>query len=97
GLLGPQRAGGARVFDYRDRARLLLILKFRRLGFSLDEIHDYLSRYGAGQGGSGQFLDGLVKIRSRVAALTRMRVEIDETLIELAEMEADALARLTAE
>ena len=45
GLVAPQRAGNARVFTRRDRARLLLVLRGKRLGFSLDEIREYLDLY----------------------------------------------------
>ncbi len=94
GLLSPQRAGTARVFDYRDRARLILILKFRRLGFSLEEIKEYLSHYRPDEPNAQQYRDGIEKIRRRIKALQTMRVEIDETLAELKAMEKDARARL---
>lgn len=94
GLLSPQRAGTARVFDYRDRARLLLILKFRRLGFSLEEIREYLSHYRPDVPNAEQYRDGLDKIRRRLAALEQMRVEIDEAIGELKDMEKDAHKRL---
>lgn len=95
GLISPKRAGGARVFDYRDRARLLLILKFRRLGFSLEEIKEYLSLYRSQPLNAQQYRDGLEKIRRRIGAMEQMRVEVEETLHELRNMEADALRRLT--
>ena len=94
GLLSPQRAGTARVFDYRDRARLILILKFRRLGFSLEEIKEYLSHYRPKTPNPDQYRDGLDKIRRRIEALERMRVEVDEALHDLREMEKDASRRL---
>ena len=47
GLLNPQRAGTTRVYTRQDRAKLLLILRGKRLGFSLKEIADYLDLYGA--------------------------------------------------
>ena len=90
GLLSPKRAGTARVFDYRDRARLLLILKFRRLGFSLEEIREYLSHYRPDTPNVEQYRDGIEKIRRRLAALEQMRVEIDEAIDELKDMEKDA-------
>ncbi|MBV9755883.1 MAG: MerR family transcriptional regulator, partial [Alphaproteobacteria bacterium] len=42
GLLAPRRAGTTRVYTHRDRARLILILRGKRLGFSLREIKEYL-------------------------------------------------------
>ena len=47
GLLHPERVGGSRIFRRRDRARLILILRGKRLGFSLRDISDYLSLYDA--------------------------------------------------
>ena len=47
GLLAPQRAGSNRVYTYRDRARLLIILRGKRLGFSLALVQKYLDLYDA--------------------------------------------------
>ncbi|CAO3411166.1 MerR family transcriptional regulator [Azospirillum largimobile] len=94
GLLTPQRAGGRRVFTYRDRARLILILKFRRVGFSLEQIAEYLAHYRSGRPSAGQYRDGLHKIRARLAELERMQLEIAEVIVELKAMEADAERRL---
>ena len=44
-LLNPRRAGRRRIYDYRDRARLMLILRGKRLGFSLADIREYLELY----------------------------------------------------
>ena len=41
GLLSPRRVGNTRVYDRRDRARLTLVRKFQRLGFSLEDIREY--------------------------------------------------------
>jgi DNA-binding transcriptional MerR regulator len=62
GLLSPKRVGNTRVYDYRDHARLTLIQKFRRLGFSLDEIAEYLAHYRSGRSNPQQYRDGLQKI-----------------------------------
>lgn len=94
GLLTPKRVGTVRVFDYRDRARLMLILKCRRLGFSLEEIREYLSHYRPDTPNAAQYRDGVAKVRRRLDALRRMRVEIDEAIAELEVMERDALIRL---
>lgn len=96
GLLSPKRAGGSRVYDYRDHARLTLIQKFRRLGFSLDEIAEYLAHYRSGRPNARQYRDGLEKIERRLAELQRMRTELDDTIRELKAMKQDAMARLKA-
>lgn len=94
GLLSPRRIGGARVFDYRDRARLDLILRFRRVGFSLEEIREYLSLYRPGNESSEQYRLGLLRIHTRQEALRLRLADIHEILNELAEMEKDAQSRL---
>ena len=96
GLLSPKRAGNTRVYDYRDHALLTLIQKFRRLGFSLDEIVEYLAHYRSGRPNPQQYRDGLQKIERRLTELRRMRIELDETIRELEDMKQDALARLKA-
>ena len=96
GLLSPKRAGGTRVYDYRDHARLTLIQKFRRLGFSLDEVAEYLAHYRSGRPNAQQYRDGLQKIERRLTELRRMRIELDDTIRELEDMKQDALARLKA-
>lgn len=96
GLLCPQRAGGRRVFTYRDRARLMLILKFRRVGFSLEQIAEYLSLYRAGRPSAQQYRDGLAKIGERLTMLERMQSEIAEVIAELKTMKTDAERRLAA-
>jgi DNA-binding transcriptional MerR regulator len=96
GLLRPRRQGGARVYDYRDHARLRLIQKFRRLGFSLDQIAEYLAQYRAGQPSAAQFRLGLARIDARLDELQAMRHALDETIAELVAMRRDALQRLQA-
>ena len=96
GLLSPQRTGGRRVFTHRDRARLILILKFRRVGFSLEQIAEYLAHYRSGQPSARQYQDGLAKIRGRLSALERMQAEIADIVAELKLMEMDAERRLAA-
>jgi len=45
GLISPMRAGNTRIFNYKDRARLIIIRRSKKLGFSLDEIKKYLDLY----------------------------------------------------
>ena len=94
GLLSPRRVGNARVYDRRDRARLTLVRKFQRLGFSLDDIREYLSLYRSGRPNIEQYRDGLTKIRRRLAELEAMRRDLDETVAELQDLEQDALDRI---
>src|SRR5437868_105990 len=73
GLLSPARVGKTRVFGYRDRARLVLIQKLRRLGFSLDEIREYLAFYKSDATGAAQYRLGLEKIGARIRDLEAKR------------------------
>lgn len=94
GLLHPARSGRARVYTYRDRARLLLIQRLRRLGFSLEDIVQYLSMYGSV--GGGQYQLGLEKIERRMTELLKLRAEIDQTIGELRSLEDEARQKLAA-
>ena len=87
GLLTPQRRGTVRVFHRRDRTRLALILRGRRLGFSLDEIATIVNMYDAEPGEAGQLSYLLEQIDVRRVALEQRRKDIDETLAELDEVE----------
>lgn len=83
GLLSPARRGWTRLFTYRDRARLQLILRGKRIGFSLDEIKDILDLYTVRGGELTQLKLASAKLRDKLQALMRQRVEIEETIGEL--------------
>jgi DNA-binding transcriptional MerR regulator len=97
GLLSPERRGTARVFHQRDRIRLELILRGRRLGFSLDEIATIVNMYDEQPGEAGQLKYLLDQIAVRREDLEQRRRDIEQTLAELDEVEArcrEDLARL---
>jgi DNA-binding transcriptional MerR regulator len=94
GLLRPQRIGGNRVYNHRDRARLILVLRGKRLGFSLADIKEMLNLYDVDPKHVEQLRVALAKGRQRIAELERQREEITETLAELRELEAMVVARL---
>jgi DNA-binding transcriptional MerR regulator len=96
GLLTPERRGTVRVYHPRDRVRLGLILRGKRLGFSLDEIATIVDMYDAEPGEEGQLVYLLDQITNRRAELEQRRRDIDETLQELAEVEARCQADLQA-
>lgn len=91
GLLSPRRAGTTRVFDRRDRARLLLVLRGKRLGFSLASIREFLDLYDADRSQGAQIRLFLERARERIRELERQRVDLDQTLRELREVEAEAV------
>ena len=86
-LITPQRAGTTRVYDHRDRARLILILRGKRLGFSLREIKEFLDLYDADPQHHLQLQQLLVGVRKRMAKLEEQRTAIDESLAELKEID----------
>ena len=94
GLIAPARAGTTRVFEKRDRARLMLVLRGKRLGFSLAEIREYLDLYDAGRGQAGQVNLLLQKTRDRIAELEQPQRDLEQTLSELREVEAQAQVAL---
>ncbi|HEY3002551.1 MAG TPA: MerR family DNA-binding transcriptional regulator [Kribbellaceae bacterium] len=96
GLLTPERRGVTRVYHPRDRVRLALILRGKRLGFSLEEIAKIVGMYDAEPGEEGQLVYLLEQIASRRAELEQRRRDIDETLAELDEVERRCEADLRA-
>ncbi|WP_238156833.1 MerR family DNA-binding transcriptional regulator [Kribbella sp. VKM Ac-2571] len=96
GLLTPERRGTQRVYHPRDKVRLGLILRGKRLGFSLDEIAKIVDMYDAEPGEEGQLAYLLAQITHRRTELEQRRRDIEETLEELAEVEARCRADLKA-
>ncbi|WP_417803449.1 MerR family transcriptional regulator [Thalassospira lucentensis] len=94
GLLNPQRAGTTRVYTRQDRAKLLIILRGKRLGFSLREIADYLDLYGADPTQAEQIKMLLSQVRERMADLEEQRQALDVTLDELREIEQQSIDAL---
>lgn len=90
GLLSPKRAGTARVFNRRDRARLLLVLRGKRLGFTLAEIREYLDLYDADRSQRSQVARLLARTRERIVELEQQRRDLVRTLSELREVERQA-------
>jgi DNA-binding transcriptional MerR regulator len=87
GLISPERRGSSRVFHTRDRIRLQLILRGKRLGFSLPEIRTIVNMYDEQPGEAGQLQYLLDQIDVRRAELEQLRRDIDETMAELAHVE----------
>jgi len=94
GLLSPERVGGTRVFRRRDRARLILILRGKRLGFSLRDISDYLGLYDA-QSQAAQVHLLVEMVDQRLALLEQQMSDLQTTVSELREIRKLASERLT--
>src|SRR6476646_1409622 len=87
GLISPERRGTARVYHRRDRTRLNLILRGKRLGFPLEEIRKIVDMYDEQPGEAGQLTYLLGPIGDRRAELERRRQDIEDSLTELADLE----------
>ncbi|NRA22213.1 MAG: MerR family DNA-binding transcriptional regulator [Oceanospirillaceae bacterium] len=83
GLLIPQRAGSTRVYTHKDRARLILILRGKRLGFSLAEIQEFLDLYTLDPSHKEQTQMLHDKVEFRINDLEEQRVELELVLREL--------------
>lgn len=88
GLISPERRGTARVFHRRDRTRLALILRGKRIGFPLEEIRTIIDMYDQTPGEEGQLVYLLEQIAARRADLEQRRADIEQTLHDLREVEA---------
>ena len=94
GLLRPQRIGKARVYSRKDRARLLLVLRGKNLGFSLEDIADYLRLYDADPAQMAQTRLLLEKVEAAMASLRTKHADLERTLRELDDIRAKCVAHL---
>lgn len=82
-LLTPRRDGQRRLYSARDVARLKLILRGKRFGFSLAEIRELLELYDLGDGQVTQLEQTLDTAREKHELLRARRVELEEAISEL--------------
>lgn len=94
GLIKPKRAGTTRVYTHRDRGRMLLILRGKRLGFSLADIKEYLDLYDIDRSRVKQVQLLLEKIELRMSELEQQREDLETTLHELDEMRLECHANI---
>lgn len=90
GLVTPSRAGTTRVYTQRDRARLILILRGKRLGFTLLEIKEYLDLYDLDRTQKEQLKMLLKGVRKRIDRLEDQSIALKQTLEELRAIEEQA-------
>ena len=98
GLISPERRGTQRVYRRRERTRLNLILRGKRLGFPLEEIRKIVDMYDDQPGEAGQLTYLLDQIGERRLELERRRKDIEDSLAELDNLERrchEDLSRLT--
>lgn len=95
GLIEPMRVGSTRVYSPRDVGRMQLILRGKRLGFSLREIQEFLDLYDADPDHIEQVRLLDARARERLADLEHQRTAIDKTIGELREIIEQSTAWLT--
>ena len=83
GLISPERRGTTRIYRPRDRTRLNLILRGKRLGFPLEQIRTIIDLYDAPRGKASQLEYCLAQIDDRRADLEQRRRDIEDALHEL--------------
>jgi DNA-binding transcriptional MerR regulator len=86
-LIMPKRQGSQRIYSNRERVKLQLILRGKRLGFSLSEIREIMSLYNANTGETKQRVLLLNKIEQRRKTLKQQQQDIETTLNELNQLE----------
>ena len=88
GLIKPARKGVARAYSRRDRARLLLIMRGKNLGFSLEDIIEFLTLYDADPSQMAQTRLLLQKVETHIGDLETKRKDIERTLRDLKDIKA---------
>ncbi len=83
GLLAPRRAGQRRIYSPRDRTRLKLTLRGKRLGLTLSEIRELIDMYEPGRDERPQLKRFLAVLESHKASLLQQRMDIEAQLTEL--------------
>ena len=84
GLIAPRREGLSRIYSARERARLTIILRGKRLGFPLSDIKEIIDLYDLGDGNRAQMTVALKKFRQR---LKDLHVQLEDVKFALAETE----------
>jgi DNA-binding transcriptional MerR regulator len=87
GLLSPQRAGRSRIYGNRDRVRLKLTLRGKRLGLSLSEIRELIDMYDAATGDRAQLERFIEVLEKRRVALEQQREDIEAVLEDITSFE----------
>lgn len=96
GLISPERDGTRRIYHRRDRTRLNLILRGKRLGFPLEEIRTIIDLYDLPRGKRSQLEYVLSQIDERRADLEQRRADIEAAIAELEAWEASCQRDLDA-
>lgn len=82
-MLHPSRDGMTRVYSHRDRARVTIIVRLKRLGLPLADIREILDLYGLDDDQRAQMRMSLVKFQDQIKELESQREDIEMALQEL--------------
>ena len=96
GLISPERRGANRTYSRRDKARLTLILRGKNLGFTLEDVAEYLALYDADPIQEAQTRLLLDKIEAAISDLQLKRADLDRTLRDLKDIRAKCVDHLKA-
>jgi DNA-binding transcriptional MerR regulator len=91
GMLSPERRGQTRIYSPADRTKLKLILRGKRLGFTLDESRDLIEMYNPSGNNSDQLQTLIDKIRDRQHYLQQQMKDLEVMMIDLQESEQRCL------
>jgi DNA-binding transcriptional MerR regulator len=96
GLLEPERVGSRRVYSKRDYVRLKLILRGKRLGFSLAEVREMLDIYDSAHDERPQLQKFVAALAARREQLEQQREDLEEVLAEIRAFEQQSRKLLSA-
>ena len=94
GLLNPAREGQSRIYSAADRTRLRLILRGKRLGFTLEESADIIRMYDPGSSNKRQLQALIEKIREKKTRLEKQAQDLELMISDLKEWEKRSLRAL---
>jgi DNA-binding transcriptional MerR regulator len=94
GLIEPARVGNTRIYSHREVARMQLILRGKRLGFTIREIKEFLDLYDVDPTRLEQLQHLVAHIRSRLRKLESQHSALMKTMTELQTMEAEAIDKI---
>ena len=94
GLLAPRRHGQTRIYSASDRTRLKLILRGKRLGFSLDESREIIDMYDPSKGNKEQLRTLCERLQHQQEKLNQQKDDINQMIKDLKQAEAACLAAL---
>lgn len=94
GLIAPQRVGTTRIYGRREVARVQLVLRGRRLGFTVREIKQFLDLYDADPEHVEQMRLFITRVRARLDELEQRKQGIEQAIAELRQLERETVEKV---